>query len=57
MAWKPWYERAAEMNGKEAEEFMKGVFGFRPRDKRPIVAGLVAGVVGGKIVAKALKKK
>jgi len=21
MAWKPWYERAAEMNGKEAEEF------------------------------------
>ena len=57
MAWKPWYERAAEMNGKEAEEFMKGVFGFRPRDKRPIVAGLVAGYVGGKIVAKANKKK
>ena len=57
MAWKPWYERAAEMDGKEAEEFMRGVFGWRPKDKRPIIAGLIAGYVGGKIAAKDLKKK
>jgi hypothetical protein len=28
MAWKPWYERAAELNGREdVEEFMKGEIG------------------------------
>jgi hypothetical protein len=57
MAWKPWYERAAEMNGKEVEEFMRGVFGWKPKDKRPIITGLVAGYVGGKVAAKASKKK
>ena len=58
MAWKPWYERAAEMSGKdEVEEFMRGVFGWKPRDKRPIIAGLIAGYVGGKVAAKDLKKK
>ena len=58
MAWKPWYERAAELQGKtETEEFMRGVFGWRPKDKRPIIAGLIAGYVGGKVAAKDLKKK
>ena len=58
MAWKPWYERLAEMNGKEeAEEFMRGVFGFRPKNTQPIVTGLIAGYVGGKVAAKAKKKK
>ena len=56
MAWKPWYERAAEMNGKEAEEFMRGIFGWKPKDKRPIIAGLIAGYVGGKVAASSVKK-
>ena len=47
MAWKPWYKQAAEM-----EEFIKGVFGFRPREKQPIVAMLVAGYIGGKVASK-----
>lgn len=58
MAWKPWYERVAEMQGKEeVEEFMRGAFGYRPKDKRPIITGLIAGYVGGKVAAKASKKK
>ena len=64
MAWKPWYEQVAEMNNQhEREEFIKGVFGFRPTEKRPIVAGLIlastaAYVAGGiKTVSKAKKKK
>ena len=62
MGYKPWYERAAELNGKdEVEEFMRGAFGYRPKDKQPIITGLIAGYVGGKVagktVAKARKKK
>ena len=57
MAWKPWYERAAEMeNAAEVEEFMKGIFGQRPKLTRPIVAGLVAGYVSGKVADKLVKK-
>ena len=57
MAWKPWYERAAELNGKdEVEEFMRGVFGYRTKDKQPIIAGLIAGYVGGKVAASSVKK-
>jgi hypothetical protein len=64
MAWKPWYQEVAEMNNQhEREEFIKGVFGFRPKDKRPIVAGLImgttaaylAGAIG--VASKAKKKK
>jgi hypothetical protein len=62
MAYKPWYERAAELNGAhEVEEFMRGMFGGRPKDKQPIITGLIAGYVGGKVAgkssAKARKKK
>ena len=58
MAWKPWYERLAEMDStSEQQEFMRGVFGFRPKDKQPIIAGLIAGDVGGKIATKAKKRK
>lgn len=58
MAWKPWYERAAELNGKEeTEEFMRGVFGYTPKYKQPIITGLIAGYIGGKVAAKAAKKK
>jgi len=48
----------AEMNSqREREEFMRGVFGFRPRDKHPIIAGLIAGYSVAKITTKAKKKK
>ena len=66
MAYKPWYEQAAEINNQgEREEFIRGVFGFRPQEKRPAIASLIAGTtaaylagavyVGAK--AKAKKKK
>jgi hypothetical protein len=50
------------LNGKdEVENFMRGMFGGRPKDKQPIITGLIAGYVGGKVagktVAKARKKK
>jgi hypothetical protein len=64
MGYKPWYEQVAEMNSqKEREEFIKGVFGFRPTEKRPIVAGLILGSTAAylagaaKTVSKAKKKK
>ena len=64
MAWKPWYEQVAEMNNQqEREEFIKGVFGFRPTEKRPIVAGLILGTTAAyiagalNIASKAKKKK
>ena len=58
MAWKPWYMEMAEMNSqREREEFMRGVFGFRPRYKRPIIAGLIAGYSVAKMTTKAKKKK
>jgi hypothetical protein len=57
MAWKPWYERAVDMHGKEeVEEFMRGVFGYRPKHREPIIAGLVAGYVGGKVAAASAKR-
>jgi len=57
MAYKPWYERVAEINDQhEREQFIRGVFGFRPKEK-PIITGLIAGYVGGKVAAKKAKKK
>lgn len=50
MAHKPWYEQVAEIeNQREREEFMRGMFGFRPKEKQPILAMLVAGYIGGKV--------
>ena len=64
MDYKPWYMQVAEMNNQnEREEFIKGVFGFRPKEKRPIVAGLIMGTTAAYIagaavaVSKAKKKK
>jgi len=58
MAWKPWYEQLAEMdNVSEQQEFMRGVFGFRPKDKQPIIAGLIGGYIGAKVATKAKKRK
>lgn len=53
MAWKPWYEQLAEMNNEaEKKEFIRGVFGAKPSNKAPIIAGLIAGYVGAKIANK-----
>lgn len=63
MAHKPWYVQAAEINSQhERDEFVKGVFGFRPKEKRPIFASLIAGsavayAVGAHRAKKAKKKK
>jgi hypothetical protein len=63
MAYVPWWQEAAEMNNQnEREEFIKGVFGFRPKEKRPNVAALIAGtsaayVAGALYVASKAKKK
>jgi hypothetical protein len=64
MAYVPWWQEVAEMNNQnEREEFIKGVFGFRPKEKRPIVAGLIMGTTAAYLagaamtVSKAKKKK
>ena len=60
---KPWYVQAAEINSQtERDEFIKGVFGFRPKEKRPIFATLIAGttaayVAGAHRAVKKAKKK
>ena len=63
MAWKPWYQEVAEMNNQhEREAFIQGVFGFRPKEKRPVVANLIMGttaayLAGAVVVAAKAKKK
>ena len=63
MAYVPWWQEAAEINNQnEREEFIKGVFGFRPKEKRPNVAALIAGTsaayaAGALYVASKAKKK
>jgi hypothetical protein len=57
MAHVPWYKKAAEIHSAhEREEFIRGVFGFRPKERQPIVTALIAGYVGGKVAAKGKKK-
>lgn len=57
MAYKPWYEQMAEMtSATEREEFMKGMFGFRPKERHPVLASLVAGYVANQVITKAKKK-
>lgn len=48
MAWKPWYERMAEMDSAdEREEFLKGVFGPPPiKGKQVAGIALTALMVG-----------
>ena len=58
MAHVPWYVKIAELDTEtEREDFMRGVFGFRPKESKAIVATLIAGYVGGKVASKAKKKK
>lgn len=57
MAHTPWYIKIAELDSEhEREEFMRGVFGFRPRENKNLVATLVAGYIGGKVASKAKKR-
>jgi hypothetical protein len=58
MAHRAWYEEAAEINNQhERENFIRGVFGFRPKEKQPVFAAVIAGYVAGKIASKAIKRK
>lgn len=53
MAYRPWYERVSDYGTQhEREEFIRGVFGFRPKEKQPIVAALIAGYIGGTIATR-----
>ena len=55
MAWKPWYERVAEMDSaREQEQFIKGVFG----DPNPASGKKLAGMAAMTLIvgAWALKK-
>jgi hypothetical protein len=50
---KAWYEKAAEINDQhERENFLRGVFGFQPKEKHPIFAAVIAGYVAGKIASR-----
>lgn len=43
MAWKPWYDRVAEMDSaQEREEFIKGVFGTPSPVSGKKLAGMAA---------------
>ena len=63
MAYKPWWVQAAEINSQtERDEFVKGVFGQRPKEKQPIFAAMLLGTgvayaAGAHRAKKAKKKK
>lgn len=64
MSSKPWYMQAAEIeNRQEREQFIMGVYGFRPKEKRPVVASLLLGssiaylAGAARYASKAKKKK
>lgn len=48
MAWKPWYERMAEIDSaQEREEFMRGVFGMNTTSKRDFVGPALISLMAG----------
>ena len=57
------FRSAAEINNQhERDEFIKGVFGARPHEKRPVFASLIVGsaalyAAGAYRTAKKAKKK
>ena len=63
MAWKPWYERMAEIDSaQEREEFMRGVFGPQNTTSGPATAAatitaFLAGWGVGSAAAKSIKKR
>ena len=56
MAYKPWYERVGEMDSiEEKQNFLKGVYsgyGQENHSRLPIIAGLIAGYIGGRAARK-----
>lgn len=59
MAWKPWYERMAEIDSaEEREEFIRGVFGPAQSTSTAAKAGAVlGGLLVGWGIGKAVQKK
>lgn len=57
MAWKPWYERATEMDSEEERvEFIKGVFGPRKTTSGPgAAATFITSFLAGWGIASAAK--
>lgn len=48
MAWKPWYERAADFDtAQERTEFLKGVFGPPPVSNKKLAANALAALMIG----------
>lgn len=57
MAWKPWYERAAEIeNAQEREEFIKGALYGRATNPTRLATSAISGFLVGWGVSTALKK-
>jgi len=57
MAHVPWYVKIAELDTEhEREDFMRGVFGFRPKEKTALVTAVIAGYIAGKVATKAKRK-
>ena len=56
MAYKPWYEQISEITSvAEKQEFLKGVYGGYGNERStnlPVIAGLIAGYLGGKAARK-----
>jgi len=56
--YKPWYERLVELDSThEREEFLAGVFGMDPAEKRKAKATFATLLIGGYMVNRALKGK
>ena len=54
----PWYEQVADMqSASERDEFVKGMFGFQPRNQHKFVIGLLAGYVGTKLLFNSKKSR
>lgn len=57
MAWRPWYERMAEMDSAdEREEFLKGVFAPKPLGGKQAAGLAMIALLGGYGFSKDKKK-
>ena len=58
MAWKPWYERMAEMDSQaERNAFLQGIFGPQPLTERKLAGMALTAAIAGWAVHKNLKAK
>ncbi len=54
----PWYEQVADMqSASERDEFVKGMYGFKPHNQHNFVIGLLAGYVGTKLLFNSKKSR